>query len=101
MHTSSFQYTSPDDSLYGWWDYGIDKLTANDIEDNPYIQNLLQTASFLKIDEDDILLLLNYGFEESEIESLMYDPTMFKSFVADIKMDLHDCYYDEDEFTLF
>ena len=72
-----------------WW-YG-------DYEDyySTYEETLVEMSHCFDVDEDDVILLLDYGYTADEVADLMMDNEMFQEAVRDIKYLAGECIYDE------
>ena len=73
-----------------WYRYSYD-----DFEDDYYTQHeqlLLDMCNCYGIDEDDVIMLLDYGYSSDEIENMMMDYDLIYSTIQSIKCD--NCYDD-------
>ncbi|HWR30382.1 MAG TPA: hypothetical protein VN631_11190 [Negativicutes bacterium] len=72
-------------SYFSYWDfpYGLEYETTG--RDNTPLDILLSSASAMGISPDDIALLLDCGYDQSDIEELLYDPMMMRECIAELK----------------
>ena len=56
------------------------------MSDDSQIEQLMEYASFFGSDEEDILLLYDYGFDEAEIEELLYDPKAMQDIISEYRI---------------
>jgi glucosamine 6-phosphate synthetase-like amidotransferase/phosphosugar isomerase protein len=91
MSEAFFDY----EDYYGcnWWNYGSyvsGKSKQDDVEeydDLEYFDNICQVAKYNGLDEDDVQLLFECGYQLHEIEDLLYDPIEFEETVNLLKCD--------------
>lgn len=57
-----------------------------EVSDDSQIEQLMEYASFFGIDEEDILLLYDYGFDDVEIEELLYDPIAMQDIISEYRI---------------
>ncbi|MCM1316517.1 MAG: hypothetical protein NC244_14235, partial [Alistipes senegalensis] len=65
----------------------------DDWEDNYYTQHeqlLLEMCNCYGVDEDDVMLLLDYGYDASEIEDMLIDYNLIHDTVKAIKNEGYD-----------
>ena len=61
-----------------YFDYGYD-------DDENELDALIMYAGYFGIDESDIMILVDLGYDAMEIEELMYDPVMLKEIVSECR----------------
>ncbi len=61
-----------------YFDYGFD-------DDENELDALIMYAGYFGIDESDIMILIDLGYDAMEIEELMYDPVMLKEIVSECR----------------
>ena len=83
METEKFT-VSDDYSYCGFsrWDFFGSEDSGSDKE---MISYLAEYASYFGIDEDDIRLLLNEGYDEFDIEELLYDPMAWQQVIDGVR----------------
>jgi len=83
---STFEYSDYCGS--NWWNYGgyTNKAIKND-DTLEYLDNLLQIARYMGLDEDAVEFLYDCGYAPSEIEELLYDPELFEEAIMLIQND--------------
>lgn len=55
-------------------------------DDDNQLEQLMEYASFFGIDEEDIIMLYDHGFDEAEIEELLYDPMAMQDIIAEYRI---------------
>lgn len=66
---------------YGWESF----MTEMPGKDNTPLDVLLSSASAMGISPDDVTLLLDSGYDQSDIEDLLYDPLLLCECLAELK----------------
>lgn len=66
-------------SYYGYDPYDYE---SNDI----YIGEIAEYASYFGIDPEDVMMLIEYGYDELEIEEMLYDPLEMQKCISEIKL---------------
>lgn len=87
---SRFEFEDTEYRFAPWYRYSYD-----DFEDDYYTQHeqlLPDMCNCYGIDEDDVIMLLDYGYSSDEIENMMMDYDLIYSTIQSIKYD--NCYDD-------
>lgn len=79
--TNRYSYLEFWDSPFGW--DGFENALAG--EDNTPLDALLSSASAMGISPDDVALLLDGGYDQSDIEDLLYEPMLLRECLAELK----------------
>lgn len=67
--------------------YGCTSYTPFDYEsDDIYIGEIAEYASYFGIDFEDVMMLIDYGYDELEIEEMLYDPLEMQKCISEIKL---------------
>ncbi|WP_294411123.1 class II glutamine amidotransferase [uncultured Ruminococcus sp.] len=76
--------------------YSRGKWWCGDYEDyfSTYEETLIEMAHLFGADENDVILLLDYGYTADEIADLMMDTDMFQETIKELKLMEGECVYD-------
>lgn len=66
-------------SYYGYASYDYES-------DDIYIGEIAEYASCFGIDPEDVMMLIEYGYDEPEIEEMLYDPLEMQKCISEIKL---------------
>ena len=66
-------------SYYGYAPYDYES-------DDIYIGEIAEYASYFGIDPEDVMMLIEYGYDELEIEEMLYDPLEMQKCISEIKL---------------
>lgn len=67
--------------------YGCTSYEPFDYEsDDIYIGEIAEYASYFGIDPEDVMMLIEYGYDELEIEEMLYDPLEMQKCISEIKL---------------
>lgn len=66
-------------SYYGYTSYDYES-------DDIYIGEIAEYASYFGIDPEDVMMLIEYGYDELEIEEMLYDPLEMQKCISEIKL---------------
>mgnify|MGYP002772260905 FL=1 len=69
-------------SGYGYTSYDPYDYEAEDM----YISEITEYASYFGIDSEDVMMLIEYGYDELEIEEMLYDPLEMQKCISEIKL---------------
>lgn len=72
------------DRYFGAWSNysAFDPYEAGDI----YIDEITEYAGYFGIAPEDVIMLLEYGYDELEIEEMLYDPLELQKCISEIKL---------------
>ena len=77
------------DRYYGMFgsSYGFSTIDSFDYEaEDMYIGEIAEYASYFGIDPEDVMMLIEYGYDELEIEEMLYDPLEMQKCISEIKL---------------
>ena len=76
--------------------YSRGKWWCGDYEDyfSTYEETLIEMAHLFGADENDVILLLDYGYTADEVADLMMDTDMFQETIKELKLMDGECVYD-------
>ncbi|MGN0607125.1 MAG: hypothetical protein ACI4JM_11440, partial [Oscillospiraceae bacterium] len=77
------------DRYFGTWGscYGFSSIAPYDYEaENLFIDEITEYAGYFGIDPEDVIMLLEYGYDELEIEEMLYDPLEMQKCISEIKL---------------
>ena len=77
------------DRYYGMFgsSYGFYTIDSFDYEaEDMYIGEMAEYASYFGIDPEDVMMLIEYGYDELEIEEMLYDPLEMQKCISAIKL---------------
>ena len=67
--------------------YGFSSIDPYDYEaESLFIDEITEYAGYFGIDPDDVMMLLEYGYDELEIEEMLYDPIEMQKCISEIKL---------------
>lgn len=78
IEVEQFNYPDWFDSYYSYFGYPLYDDSGTDL--------LMEYASYFGVDEEDVMLLLEYGYDELEIEEMLYDPVYFEKCMLEIRL---------------
>lgn len=61
---------------------------------NTYEETLIEMAHCFGVDENDVILLLDFGYSADEVADLLMDTGMFQEAVREVKLMSGECIYD-------
>ncbi len=64
------------------YDYYSSKYSS----DSEIVDELIEYAGYFGIDPEDIIMLMDYGYDETEIEEMLYEPIEMQRCVSDLKI---------------
>jgi len=85
LHTTRSRYNIP--QYAGWYDWEEDEYCGYTDEE----ELLLDTCNCYGADEEDVILLLDYGYTAMEIEEMFMDSDLLRSAIQEVK---HSSFYD-------
>ena len=78
IEVQRFEYPDPFRSYYSYYS------PAEYEEDT--IEMLTEYAGYFGINPEDVIMLLDYGYDEMEIEEMLYEPIVMKECISEIRM---------------
>lgn len=84
IEIQTFNFT---DRYFGAWGsyYGYSSIDPYEAE-NLFIDEITEYAGYFGIDPEDVIMLLEYGYDELEIEEMLYDPLEMQKCISEIKL---------------
>lgn len=83
IDVQQFNYSlySPDIDYFNYY-----KTIYQSDDNDEIIDELVEYAGYFGIDADDIMMLLDYGYDELEIEDMLYEPLQMQKCISELHM---------------
>ena len=78
IEVQQFEFPDPFGDYYGFF-----RETAYD---DDAIDTLTEYAGYFGINEEDVVMLLDYGYDEMEIEEMLYEPMIMQECISELRM---------------
>lgn len=81
IELQQFDYPDPYRNFYGYRSFADDDLYGEDT-----IDMLTEYAGYFGINAEDVIMLLDYGYDEMEIEEMLYEPIVMQECISELRM---------------
>lgn len=81
IELQQFDYPDPYRNFYGYRSFAED-----DLYDEDTIDMLTEYAGYFGINAEGVIMLLDYGYDEMEIEEMLYEPIAMQECISELRM---------------